>query len=378
MRPRFTLQKALLLAVALAVLSGLAYWVYLGAPLFNPSVPSTAGKIVFVGTSASGNKDLYLIDGNGSDPAPLTSDAAEDRSPSWAPDGQDVAFISDRRDGRYQVFLIGAQPDAEPRPLTITSSSKDSPFWAADGNVYYLASSQLVSTAPGTSDANAVFPTADQRRLPGDPLTTGSGLSWARPSPDSRSIAATLRLETGEGLLLSPPTGARPFFLGLAQEISPVWLADNTLAAAFRSGSEIPEPFPLPETGEIPPPPESGGHRLVRFGGDGAVLSSVTLPFPPNDLAVSPDGKTAAVTVEEGPARGVVLVPVAGGEGKPVFRQPATSPAWSPDGKTLAFVAGKDVWTVPADGSAPPKNLTQGKFGACASPVWSPARDGAR
>jgi dipeptidyl aminopeptidase/acylaminoacyl peptidase len=371
MRPRFTPQKALLLLAALAIFGGLALWVSRGAPLPGPTIPSTAGKIAFV-SDQDGNAELWLIEGTGAANADrLTNDPQEDRSPAWSPDGQDLAFISNRRGG-YQVFLLEARPGADPRPLTITSSSKDSPAWGNDGRVYYLASGQLVATTPGTSDADAIFPTADARRLPGDPLATG-GFSWARPSPDTRSVAAVLRLESGEALLLSPPGAQRPLFLGLAQGIAAAWMPDGTLVAAFRGGTLIPAPVPLPQDRQIPPAPDVDRSFLVQFGRDGTVQSATELPSPPTGLAVSPDGKQAATTAEEGPA-GVVLLPVGAGEGKPVFKQAATDPSWSPDGKTLAFASEGDIWTLSAGGTDAAKNLTGGKMGSCSSPAWSPAK----
>ncbi len=36
------------------------------------------------------------------------------------------------------------------------------------------------------------------------------------------------------------------------------------------------------------------------------------------------------------------------------------SPSWSPDGSTVSFTRGADTWTVPADGSAPPRMIVAG------------------
>ncbi len=368
MRPRFTPQKTLLLTVALVILGGLAFWVSRGAPLPGAAVPSTAGKIAFV-SERDGNADLWMVDArNAADAARLTDHPEEDRSPTWSPGGEELAFISSRRGG-YQVFLVEARAGAEPRPLTITSSSKDSPSWGRDGRVYYLASGQLVATTPGTSDADAVFPTADARRIPGDPLATG-GFRWARPSPDGTSVAAVLRLESGEALLLSPPGAERPLFLGLAQNIIAAWAPDNTLVAAFGGGGPVSGSFPLPQDRPIPPAPQADASFLGRFGRDGSALPAARLPFPASGLAVAPDGKKAAVTSD----RGVVLLPAGDGQGKQVFERAAASPSWSPDGKTLAFASEGDIWTLAAGAGDAAKNLTGGRMGDCSSPVWSPAR----
>ncbi len=92
--------------------------------------------------------------------------------------------------------------------------------------------------------------------------------------------------------------------------------------------------------------------------------------------AWAPDGSRIAVT------RGseLVVVPVEGGE-----RTIATGveglrdPAWSPDGSRLAFYStasgSQDVWLVPADGSRPPRPLTEDAAEADDprfTPQWSP------
>lgn len=367
MRPRFTPLNLGMLAVALLVLGTLAFWRSRGAPLLRAQVPSTAGNIVFV-SDRNGSPDLWMMNGTtGANVTPLTRGPEEERAPVWSPNGRELAYVSNARGG-YQIFLIEAQTGAAPRPLTITSSSKDSPFWDG-GRVYYLAAGQLVATAPGSNDADAVFPSADERRRPGDPLATG-GFAWARPSPDNRSVAAILRLESGEALLLLPPGGERPLFLGWARTIHATWLGNNTLVAALSSGAPLAEPFVLPQTGQIPPAPDVETSILVQFGADGRVASAKPLAFAPSGLAVSPDGKRAAVTFEE--ETGITLIELGEQTEQTVWDAPAANPAWSPDGSRLAFVSKNDVWTLDTRSPKAPRNLTRGTLGNCSSPVWSP------
>lgn len=383
MRPRFTLRKALLLSLALAVFGGLALWLSRGAPLPGAKVPSTAGKIAFI-SDKNGHTDLWIMNGaDGSGAVALTNDAAEDRAPAWSRRGDEIAFVSDRRDG-LQIFLVEPRPQASPRPLTITSASKDQPLWGGDGRVYYLASGQLTATTPGTSDADAILPTADQKAQLANLLATG-GFSWAQPSPNVAGKAAVLRLEDGEALLMSPPATEDLVLAAMAQDITAAWLGDNTLTAILRSGSALPQPAVLlneallrnPQFAllALPPAPDMAGTFLTRFAADGSVLSSVLLPFVPTALALSPDGATAAVTVDEGKMVGVALVPVTGGTPRWLYKRAASDPVWSPDGKTLVFVADGDIWSVPADGTTAAKNLTAGRLGGCSSPTWSPARE---
>lgn len=381
MRPHFTWQKALLLALALALVGGLFFWLSRGAPLVGgTSAPDTAGKIAFV-SDKNGSADLWLMNGTGKSGAvALTAEPTEDRSPAWSPTGDEIAFVSDRRGG-YQVFVMEPRPGGAPRPLTITSSAKDAPAWGRDGRVYYLASGQLVATAPGTSDADAILPSADLRLALSSLLSSG-GFSWARVSPDGRAKAAVLRLESGEALLLSPPGTESVLLLGLGQDIEAVWLRDSTLAVVFRGGAPGPQPLPLLDEARLADPqnvvpdlpgvPEMDTNFLAHFGPDGTARSAGALEQEISGLAVSPDGKLAALASEDG----LFLVPLSGGTLTRVHNAPAADPDWSPDGKTLAFASGKDIWTfTPGSGAdAPaPVNLTKGALGLCSTPVWSPA-----
>jgi dipeptidyl aminopeptidase/acylaminoacyl peptidase len=100
---------------------------------------------------------------------------------------------------------------------------------------------------------------------------------------------------------------------------------------------------------------------------------------------VSPDGRSVAYTVtrfdtETDRSRTHIwVVPTAGGEPRQLTDgdASATSPAWSPDGRTLAYVSarnedGRQIWVVPAAGGEP-SQLTR-VDGGVSGPVW--ARNG--
>src|SRR6185437_16793987 len=56
-----------------------------------------------------GSADIWLVDARGGDPLRLTDDPADDRGPTWFPDGTAIAFASDRggHPGVWKVPRLG-------------------------------------------------------------------------------------------------------------------------------------------------------------------------------------------------------------------------------------------------------------------------------
>ena len=96
------------------------------------------GKLVF-----SYHGDIWIANENGSNPVRLTAHVARDTFPRLSPDGQWVAFTSDRF-GNADVFIIPAT-GGEPKQITFATSADTVLNWAPDGKAV------LIATTSGTS-----------------------------------------------------------------------------------------------------------------------------------------------------------------------------------------------------------------------------------
>ncbi len=409
MRPRlFTLRNALLLLIAVGVFGGMAYWLSVGAPLPGAGVPSTAGKIVFV-SDRNGHSDLWMMDAKTGDNAVnLTSDEPEDRQPVFSSSGSDIAFVSEKRNGTVvpQIYTIDAKAGSKAIPLTNTSASKDQPRFGAGGRVFYLAAGKLSATDPANRETDQIFPEADEvRSLIGSSdseenrgILSMGGIVSTSVSPDGKRIAAVIKTDVGQALLLIMPGehAGQGTLLGVGRRILCEFLADGRLVASFADGSPLRQPQPLYNADMIkrsltvPAKPINdlvlpvGNFPVAVFDAQGTVVSGVPLPFGPDAMVVSPDGTRVAIALAQSTGSdvkkseyvGLTVLPLAESADQSalrLFEESVKSLTWSPDGTQIAFVSGKDIYNVPSDGNAQPLNLTKGK-GANSDPTWSPAK----
>jgi Tol biopolymer transport system component len=89
------------------------------------------------------NSAIYRMRPDGSDLQQVTSDGRIDRRPTWSPDGEWIAFSSERYDA-YDAFdsttddteIYRVRPNgADLQQLTDNSSDDDSPSWSPDGEL---------------------------------------------------------------------------------------------------------------------------------------------------------------------------------------------------------------------------------------------------
>ena len=112
---------------------------------------SRRNKIAFTSTR-DGNYEIYVMDGDGSNPRRVTVNPAEDRQPAWSPDGKKIAFVSNRKNKDHlQIWVIDADGK---NPIRLTDGLVNVfPDWSPDGTkiVYDTARGITVMDADGNN-----------------------------------------------------------------------------------------------------------------------------------------------------------------------------------------------------------------------------------
>lgn len=137
-----------------------------------------AGRVVFSGTR-SGEKDIFIINTDGSGLANLTNHPGEDLNPSWSPDGTRIVFAS-ARDGNEEIYVMNSDGSGV-ACISNHPAADFLPKWSPDGNRI-----AFVSDRAGSWQIYVM-------NLDGSEVTrlTDNYLPYVRPdwSPDGSKIA---------------------------------------------------------------------------------------------------------------------------------------------------------------------------------------------
>ena len=92
-------------------------------PDFDPEWSPDGARILFV-SDRGGQRDLWVMDADGSSPMRLTNDAAVESAPSWSPDGERAVYAA-------QGVLFIANVDGSGTPIQLAQGA--TPSWSPDG-----------------------------------------------------------------------------------------------------------------------------------------------------------------------------------------------------------------------------------------------------
>jgi len=272
------------------------------ATLFPPLSGSGGGVIAFV-SNRNGNHDIYIMNADGSDQRQLTTSPDQDGWPNWSPDGKQMAFQSNRS-GALNIYVMDVLGGSQ----------------ADDSKVY-----QLTNSPPGR------------------------GGSWEPVwSPNGKWIVYSAQQTSGSDLFLLnlDGTGRQRLTDNKAIDGSPTWSPDGKQIAFFSD--------------------RDGNWEIYVMNADGSNVRRLTNhPGQDHSPAWSPDGARIAFVSERDGNEEIylTLAPHASAGVNPdganlrrLTHNKADDwfPAWSPDGKRIAFSSNRDgnheIYVMPAPG----------------------------
>jgi Tol biopolymer transport system component/predicted Ser/Thr protein kinase len=377
---------------------------------YDPALSPDGKQVAFVWDEGKpgGAVQLFVKLVGGTELLQLTEGPEAAVNPAWSPDGREIAFLRVRGWAPHQEVYVVSALGGEARRLTETNSEqhfRHKLAWSPDGESLAIVD----NVSPGSTEAIFLLSlqTGKRRKLTSPP----SGFHDANPtfSPDGETVAfirspGRPSLDDGDVHRI-PASGGEETRVTMGED---VWILDwtsdgrglvfsnielygSSLNRVARSGGEA-ERLPFGENASSVTVARSGNRlayaqsywniNLWRTGGPTAES-----PTPPERLVTStrwdthpqyaPDGsRLAFATTRSGAAE----IWICDDQGKECGRlAEGWQPAWSPDGRHIAFTGGTDPtnanpYVIEAAGGFPRRLTPEGDEGRGVFPSWS--RDG--
>ncbi|HXB68134.1 MAG TPA: amidohydrolase family protein [Candidatus Acidoferrales bacterium] len=333
-------------------------------PLLEPARPnwSPKGDAVAFQSFKGGTFHIWLMKPDGTGIRQLTDGHADDRDPCFSPDGTKVAFSSDRAfKGNYDIWVA----EVASGKLTQWTSNPDDEFepaWSVDGaEIAYVSGTGSIGTSLRSVNASG----RERLVLSAPEGTHLNSPSW---SPDGARIAYTQIAGNKAQLMVS---GGRVGTVGDVFPFLATWLSANRifytgngkLLTTTLSGG-VTKNIPFQARFELTRP----GYKRKTHDFDSAAIHAVKGLLSP---ALAPDGRRIIFEA----LNQLWLMEIGG---KPValtydsfYKQ---SPAWSPDGGSIAYSSDKsgtaDVYILDLATKAE-RRVTNLRDSAALDPVWS-------
>jgi Tol biopolymer transport system component len=304
---------------------------------------------------------IWTLPRGGGAATPLTDELGDARQPTWSADGRRIAFQS-YRDGTWHIWSVGSD-GGDLRQETFGAFDDREPHYGPDGRSLAFSSDRS-----GNYDIWRLHLTSGAVER----LTDDLGDDFAPAVGADGSVAYASSRRAGPGIYVRGPDGTQALWSAASGQVAaPAWSPDGKTIV-----------FQIVANGEA---------RLM-IGGRGETARAITpaavdvFPFRPawlssGEILYTSDGKVKLIG-PAGESGGTIPFEAKLAFARPAYRRAVhpfdpsaaspvrglVSPAISPDGRTIAFVALGDLWS-----------LTAGKLSQLTNdpsvendPQWSP------
>ncbi len=276
------------------------------------------------------SSDIWMVRWDGTETVQLTSTAASERQPRWSPDGRSLAFLASRGEGAKTQVWVMARAGGEVRVLTNLPGGVSDFTWSPDARK--LA---IIADDPDPADELS----KDGRKKTPPPIV----IDRYQFKQDIEGYLVNLHAHLY--LFDLSTEKAEQLTRGQFDDALPSWSPDGkTIAISSKRGGD-PDRHENWDIYRVDARPGGDTRQLTTWEG------ADNEPGQRTRAAWSPDGKTIAY-LQGGPpkyyfydAPAIAVIPVSGGAARmvaPLLDRASRNLTWSDDGKWLYFVVEED------------------------------------
>jgi TolB protein len=214
--------------------------------------PSPDGEQVAFASNRNGYWDLYLLNLASGEVSQLTNTTEYEGAPTWSPDGTFIAFEAYEEDNLNIIVGPAADPLSDPIRLTASPAADHSPAWGPGGrHIAFISDGEVILANLDETDDNRF------QNLSNTELASESHPVW---SPDGERLAwASSSQSVGRGGI---------YVWEISKNVPATWIGDGNWPAWNTGGDQIMTTLAAPNR-----------TYLTTYSLDGRLLQPLT-PFP--------------------------------------------------------------------------------------------------